>query len=229
MEKFNTSTQFREDEISIIHGNVYPKVAGRLRLAHEQNDDLSISTEIIRYDESIAVVKAICTTNKGTFSGIGMASMDRDRKIAPAILELAETRSIARDLRFSGYGLEYCSAEEVSHLNGTNGSPVQTNRPPVQYQGNNHQPDNSYWPATNPQGNNGNPSTEQSQHNNGTHNGANGRITGKQHKYLITLLGNTGKSKTEMDEYCVKTFGATLQHLSKQDASSLISELQQTQ
>jgi hypothetical protein len=33
-----------------------------------------------------------------------------------AILELAETRAIARSLRFAGYGVEYCSAEEVSHL-----------------------------------------------------------------------------------------------------------------
>ena len=35
------------------------------------------------------------------------------------MLELAETRSIARSLRFAGYGLEYCGAEEVSHVMGT--------------------------------------------------------------------------------------------------------------
>jgi hypothetical protein len=53
---------------------------------------------------------------KGTFPGIGMASVERDHTIAPAILELAETRSIARFLRFAGYGVEYCSAEEISCL-----------------------------------------------------------------------------------------------------------------
>ncbi len=29
---------------------------------------------------------------------------------------MAETRSIARALRFAGYGLEFCGAEEVSHI-----------------------------------------------------------------------------------------------------------------
>ena len=221
MEQSNTNTQFRQDEITVIRGNVYPKVAGRLRLAHEQNENLSISTEVIRYDENIAVVKATCTTSKGTFSGIGMASMERDRKIAPAILELSETRAIARALRFSGYGLEFCGAEEMSHTqNGTNGVPVQNNSSQVQYQGNPYQPVPHH-----PQGNNGSPATAQP-NNNGTNNGTNGRITGKQHKYIISLLGNTGRSKTEMDDYCVKTYGTALQHLSIQDASSLIGELQ---
>ncbi len=58
------------------------------------------------------------------------------------------------------------------------------------------------------------------------HGNGNGRITGKQHKYIITLLGNTGRSKKDMDDYCVRTYGTTVQHLSKQDASSLIKELQ---
>jgi hypothetical protein len=117
---------FREDEIVIMShvdkrtGEVvtrpYPKVGGRLRLAHEENGSLSISTEIIRYEENVAVVKALATTKKGTFNGLGMASLERDQRIAPAILELAETRAIARSLRFAGYGVEYCSAEEVSHL-----------------------------------------------------------------------------------------------------------------
>jgi hypothetical protein len=120
------NNQFREDEIVIMShvdkrtGEVvtrpYPKVGGRLRLAHEENGSLSISTEIIRYEENVPVVKAQATTKKGTFNGLGMASLERDQQIAPAILELAETRAIARSLRFAGYGVEYCSAEEVSHL-----------------------------------------------------------------------------------------------------------------
>ncbi len=45
-----------------------------------------------------------------------MASVQRDEKIAPAILELAETHSITRALRFAGFGMESCTAEEISHL-----------------------------------------------------------------------------------------------------------------
>jgi hypothetical protein len=117
---------FRDDEIVIMShvdkrtGEVvtrpYPKVGGRLRLAHEEKWNLNISTEIIRYEDDVAVVRALANTKKGFFNGLGMASLERDQRIAPAILELAETRAIARSLRFVGYGVEYCSAEEVSHL-----------------------------------------------------------------------------------------------------------------
>jgi len=126
MKNINNN-QFREDEIAIMTHwdkkndrwvkSVYPKVGGRLRLAHEENEKLSITTEIIKYDENLAVVSAVSITKKGSFKGIGMASVERDMKIAPAILELAETRAIARSLRFAGFGVEYCSAEEISHLN----------------------------------------------------------------------------------------------------------------
>jgi len=118
--------EFREDEVAFIRHwdkarnewvtNVFPKVGGRLRLAHEQNEAIDIETEIYKYDENVAVVIGTCRTAKGCFKGIGMSSVARDQKIAPAILEMAETRSIARALRFAGFGVEYCSAEEVSHL-----------------------------------------------------------------------------------------------------------------
>ncbi len=109
----------------------YPKISGRLRIVHEQNDQLSITTEIISYDGSVAVVSATITTDKGSYNGIGMASFERDEKIAPAILELAESRAIARSLRFAGIGVEYCSAEEVSHLNGNGCQPITPDKPVV--------------------------------------------------------------------------------------------------
>ena len=132
MENQKINQQFREDEIANIRrwdkerneyvSNPFPKIGGRLRLAHEANEALSIETEIIRYDEKVAVVVAVSKTSKGSFKGIGMASIERDQKIAHAILELAETRAIGRSLRFAGYGVEYCSAEEVSHLENGNGN-----------------------------------------------------------------------------------------------------------
>jgi len=85
--------------------SIHPKIGGRLRLAHEQNQQISITAEIIRYDENVAVVKCVTTTMKGSFPGIGMASVERDHSIAPAILELAETRAIARSLRSARSGV----------------------------------------------------------------------------------------------------------------------------
>ena len=62
MANNNNGNQFREDEIIIIEQlrdgkfvkNIFPKIGGRLRLAHEDNDQLSITTEIIKYDENLA-------------------------------------------------------------------------------------------------------------------------------------------------------------------------------
>ncbi|RJR34113.1 MAG: hypothetical protein C4576_26925 [Desulfobacteraceae bacterium] len=63
--------QFRDDEVLILEQvrdgetvrNIFPKIGGRLRLAHEDNEQLSINTEIIRYDEVIAVVRP-CRTGQ---------------------------------------------------------------------------------------------------------------------------------------------------------------------
>ena len=90
MASNNNGNQFRDDEIITLDQlrdgkmakNIFPKIGGRLRLAHEENDQLSITTEIIKYDENLAVVKAVISTTKGSFPGLGMACGDRDHSIA---------------------------------------------------------------------------------------------------------------------------------------------------
>jgi len=80
MANNNSGNQFRDDEIIILEQlrdgkmvkNIYPKIGGRLKLAHEANEQLSITTEIIRYDENLAVVRAITTTMKGSLQGLAM-------------------------------------------------------------------------------------------------------------------------------------------------------------
>ena len=75
MANQTNGNQFRDDEIIILDQlrdgkwvkNIFPKIGGRLRLAHEQNQQISITTEIIKYDENLAVVKAVTSTMKGTF------------------------------------------------------------------------------------------------------------------------------------------------------------------
>jgi len=204
------ANQFRGDEIAKIDNNLYPKVGGRLRLAHGENHKLSITTNIIKYDGKIAVVSAISTTNKGSFQGLGMANTERDKEIAPAILELAETRAIARSLRFAGFGVEYCSAEEVSHLKQRNGiKPISDNK--------NQLSDDSQANAGN--GGNGN-----SAHSTSNGNGK-GRLSGKQYKYILRLADELDKNKADLDKYCLEAYGTVVQHLSMVDASVLIEQL----
>ena len=210
MSTEKNNNQFREDEIVIIShvdkrtGEVitrpYPKVGGRLRLAHEENGSLSISTEIIRYEENVAVVKARATTSKGTFNGLGMASLERDQQIAPAILELAETRAIARSLRFAGYGVEYCSAEEVSHLE--NGGLIEQT------------------------GGSESPSSEEGKEGeNEAQNPQDARLTSKQLNYLKKLARDRRMTDKELRTKTMEAYKKQPEYLTKKEASELIDQL----
>jgi hypothetical protein len=63
MANGNNGDQFRDDEVILLEQlrdgkmvkNIFPKIGGRLRLAHQENDQLSITTQSIRYDESLEV------------------------------------------------------------------------------------------------------------------------------------------------------------------------------
>ena len=216
MSTEKNNNQFREDEIVIMShvdkrtGEVvtrpYPKVGGRLRLAHEENGNLNISTEIIRYEENVAVVRALATTKKGYFNGLGMASLERDQQIAPAILELAETRAIARSLRFAGYGVEYCSAEEVSHLE--NGGLIeQTGERPVQ----NLDDQGSQKPGK--------------EGENDAQNLQDVRLTSKQLNYLKRLARDRRMTDKELRTKTMEDYKKQPEYLTKKEASELIDQL----
>ena len=218
MSNETNNNLFREDEIVIMShvdkrtGEVltrpYPKVGGRLRLAHEENGSLSISTEIIRYEENVAAVRALATTKKGYFNGLGMASLERDQRIAPAILELAETRAIARSLRFAGYGVEYCSAEEVSHLE--NGGPIeQTGESGSSVQ--DHDDKGSEKPAKEGENDGQNPQDA--------------RLTSKQLNYLKRLARDRRMTDKELRTKTMEAYKKQPEYLSKKEASELIDQL----
>jgi len=110
---------FKNEELVKVQGKIYPVVGGRLRLAHDENKLLSIESSVLYYNEDSTVVHAHVKTEKGTFAGLGNASTKRDKVLANAILELAETRAIARALRFAGYGVEFTGFEEVNEIKNT--------------------------------------------------------------------------------------------------------------
>ena len=83
----------------------FPVVGGRLRLAHETNERLSIQTDIVRIDPDMVLAEAAVETDKGRYSGTGTASAQRDAHLADSLVELPETEAIARALRFGGFGV----------------------------------------------------------------------------------------------------------------------------
>jgi len=111
-------SQFKPDELILKNGKSYPVVGGRLRVAHEDNESFSIVTELKEYEHlSHATVRATITVQKGIFSAYGCSSSSKDQRLADSLLELAETRAIARALRFAGYGVEYTGIEEIPNVN----------------------------------------------------------------------------------------------------------------
>jgi hypothetical protein len=228
---------FRPDEVSLIKHwdkqreewitNVYPKIGGRLRLAHELNDFIDIETHIYRYDENIAVIIATCKTIKGSFKGIGMASITRDERLAPAILELAESRSIARALRFAGFGVEYCSAEEVSHLENGNGNGAQP--PPKENEPEppsgkieiGFQPvdENVYKPRFNVVSN---LQPEKGFKRNGGNGSGSKQMTQKQFEYIRSMGKKVGLNLEALSQKSLEMFNRQLEFLSTREASTFI-------
>ena len=106
-----------EKFIKNLQGKNFVLFSGLLELAHQ--DGLSQSnTEILQFpndaNKQTCVVKAVVTTKKGTFSGIGDASPASvpNKNIAVHAIRMAETRALARALRFAT-NVEMTAFEEL--------------------------------------------------------------------------------------------------------------------
>jgi len=62
-------------------------------------------------------------------------------------------------------------------------------------------------------------------HSRGYNNQENGRISAKQHKYILDIIKDLGMTKNDINQQCVQAYGSVMDHISRQDASSLIDEL----
>ena len=209
----NGNGQFREDELVTrkmkVNGEwqsrTFPVVGGRLRVAHENNGHLSIQTEIVRFESDTVITKATVETEKGRYSGTGTASAQRDARLADSLVELAETRAIARALRFGGFGVEYCGAEEVNHVPDEAG-PKQTD-------------DEEGGPVF------GNGNGKSKARSKPQHCGI-GRATQAQCRALYALTKRAGYSQADIDNLLGPHQASTFEDLAREAASQLISHLQ---
>jgi hypothetical protein len=208
----NGNGQFREDELVTrkmrVNGEwqskTFPVVGGRLRIAHENNEKLNIQTEIVRFESETVIAQATVETEKGRYSGTGTASAQRDARLSDSLVELAETRAIARALRFGGFGVEYCGAEEVNHVTDE-GGPRQTD-------------DEKGGPVFG-NGNGKSKARSKPQHSD------NGRATQAQCRALFALTKRAGYSQADIDQL-LRPHASTFEDLTREGASQLISHLQ---
>lgn len=195
-------TGFRPEELVQVQGRTFPVIGGRLRIVHElQRDKLSLVTQLVDYQmDSLAIVRAEVTTGTGVFTATGTATAARDPKLADSLIELAETRAVARALRFAGFGVECCGYEELGAGSVVEGEPPRQELRAV--------PGRANGGAL--VGGNGN--------------GARGTpCTTAQRRALVALARQLGQ---DLEEVVAKVFpGTDADHLTLPQASALIDKL----
>lgn len=213
---------FREDELVSrrvkVNGEwqtrIFPVVGGRLRLAHEENQSLNLQTEMVNWDGQFAIFKCCAGTSKGQFVGYGTANSQRDTKLADSLIELAETRAIARALRFAGYGMEYTGAEEVSHVAA------------AEHNSGEQSENKDQKPVFDHEETQGKPETKAAAQARNGNNGNGSRATGAQCRALYALSKKAKMHDEDLDGLLRPLNASRFEDLSLSDASHLIQYLQ---
>ncbi len=235
----NGNGQFLESEL--IHRKVkvdnewqtrtFPVVGGRLRVLHENNDHLGIQTEIIRLDPDFVVVKAEVESQRGKFNGTGTASGQRDAKLADSLVELAETRAIARALRFSGIGVEYTGFEEVTHVPATEQNGDKSAAPVFAEDNGNNKSEKSKPSSDgidpNTSGATRAPSVAAAETGSKPQRGGIGQATQAQCRALYALTKRAKYQEADIGEMLARFDVSRFEDLSRESASYLIGHLQQ--
>ena len=171
-----------------------------------------IKHEIIKETDEVVVLGELSagSIKKSQFGGsrITRARNTGDMVSLADDLKAAATDSLKKCATMLGIGLHLYNKDDVNNQRPNGGN----------------QPNGQSRNSNQPSGNGGNGNGYQ-RGGNGNGN-SNGRITAKQHNFILSLLKNKAITKSEINQRCVDTYGSVLDYLSRADASSLISELQ---
>ena len=104
----------RDGETVELRGKSYPTVGAKLRILRENFPTASLTPEAIRLDADSCIFRATVQDGARSASAYGTANATSDARLKDNLVELAETRAIARALRFFGIGVDATSLEEVA-------------------------------------------------------------------------------------------------------------------
>jgi len=232
-----------------IEGKDFVLYAGLLDLAH-QKGLVSIDVEPLQYptkeNGNMAVCRAVAQAKTGTFTDIGDANPTNcNSKVAKHLFRMASTRAKARALRdLTNIGLT--ALEELGDLNDVLvDEPSQTKpkaRKPAVKKTRAKAKQAKEKPEATPKvvpeetpeedqkgKSNGETKTDSQQSESGQPEEATvPQMSEAQRRAVYNLSRRRGISVEELDELATETFGANVEYLSSQDASTFIRQLQQS-
>jgi len=100
-----------------IHGKEYYTVVERLKmLKNDFKIDYSLTTDLLKCDDKVVVMKATLKIGDNVYSGHAMEKFGSSKINTSSALENAETSAIGRCLSSASYfGSEFCSANELEN------------------------------------------------------------------------------------------------------------------
>jgi len=213
LSQFTRTLEIKNRSGQVIGTKEFVSYEGLLSKAHD--DGLSgIATTLLQSPSEdnarTAIVKAAVQTTKGSFEAIGDASPDNvPPRIAPHLIRMAETRAKARALR-DAVNIGVISFEELDgdSLGASDFDPG-SGAPPARSNGS-HAPVRSAPPRSLGAGA--------------------GQMTESQRRFLFRLLSGQGLQREAAHVRLLELLGVqSLAEVTKEMASNLIEELQQTQ
>ena len=179
------------------------------------------SFEIVRFDmledKDEVIVLGKLTANGIVKSQFGSSRITKARETGEVIsladdLKAAATDAIKKCATLMGVGL---------HLYNNDGNLIGKQQNSTNHSAGSNANNGYSRNDRNREGNGGNGGNRSRSHNDQ----GNGKISAKQHKYILDLIKEQGMSKSQLNQQCVQAYGSVLAHISRNDASSLIDEL----
>jgi hypothetical protein len=187
----------------------------RLNDAFDARWSFEILEHEIQKDTDEVIMLGKLSAGDAVKTQFGSSRITRARETGEMIsladdLKAAATDSLKKAATLLGVGL---------HLYSNDGSSPRRQQHSTNNQSPGSNTNSNYGRNNNQRGGNGGNGSR------GNNSQGNGRISSKQHKFLVKLYLERGMSKQELNDHCLKAFGVSVDYLSRADASSLIENL----